>query len=223
MSTFKQFIENDIRGFGSNNLGRGKRTVQDGEPYVGTGDLTGWRDELMSPKRRQMIDIDEPGQKYYYFITLTRALIADVDTGKLIAGHKNDTYSVVYTPDEITKIGYADEEQKYIKELGIFIDTDGYDHRELVRIIGTNNLDEIKKFRHGILFDPEKYLKFRKKIGLFVDYEKLSEVRDELDKWLRIQGTIERGKQHITSPLMQIIKQGAAKNNLPPSPTVTYS
>jgi hypothetical protein len=224
MSTFKEFMEiRDVRGFAGGNLGKSsKRTAQGGEPYVTTGDVSKGIDILMSPRRRQMIDVDEPGQKYFYFITLTRALIADTDTGKLIAGTLNDPFKVVYTPNEMTHHHYPPEEQKRIEELKIFIWTKGYDHDELIHIIG-NDLDKIEKFRLGQLFDPRKYNELLEKEGWFVDYERLSQVRDELDKWLKIQGTLERGKNYLNSTLFQQMRQGAAQNKLAPSPTVTYT
>jgi len=223
MSTFKEFME-DVHGFGYNTLGKGKNaTVHDGTPYVRTSDLTGYRNSLPGARRRQLIDIDEPGQKYYYYITLVRTLIADVDTGKLIAGHKDHVYKVVYTPNEMTKIGYAPEEHKRIQELGIFLKTKGYDHKQLLHVIGSNDIDQIEKFQKGELFDPATIDGFAPKTGWYVDYENLSEVRDKMDKWMRIQGTVERGIHHIGGNLGAMIQKGASMNRIAPSPSATFS
>lgn len=214
MSTFKEFIMNELQGlggFGKNYSGH-QRQIYGGAPYMSTGELGNQWQLMMSPRRRQLIDTDEPGQRYRYYITLVRTLIADIDTVKIIGGHPDDAYHVVYTPNELNKVGYPPEEQKKINNLNVFVKKKGYDHKELVDEIGANDTDAIRKFRHGELFDPRTHPGFTQKTGWFVDMDQLKHIRDELEKWINRQDVIERGLQVFGNTIGKTFLQQAAQS-----------
>ena len=226
MKTFKEFLE-VAGGFGYNQyfgnpFGKGGKQIHGNQPFMPTHALTRRADALMSPRRRQLLDDEEAGQKYQYYIILVRNIIADIDTSRLIGGQKDDVYKIVYSQGEMTRQGYGPEEQvKIQKDLQIFEWTKGYNHKELIQFLGSNNLDQIKQFKKGNLFDPNQYPNLVEREGYFVNIDHLSEVRDQLDHWISIQDMIERGFQFANDTVGNAIRQGASLDRITDSPSTT--
>ena len=212
----------ELQNFGGgrkfyHNIQTGKQ-IYGGNPYVPTNAFSDRYDSLLSPRRRQLLDDDEPGQKYYKYVTLVRVMIADIDTGKVIAGHQRDPYKVVYTNNELTKLGYNYEEQEIFLNLQIISRVRGYDHHELAHVLH-KDIDKMRQFRHGELIDPRQYGLVEKE-GFFIDLDALQKASNQVKKWLSYQDVAERGFQKFHG-LGSSFMRGASLNRIPPSNSAT--
>lgn len=226
MITFKEFLEASSGGaFGtaqnfSNPYSANSKQIGGNTAYFQTSSLTNDRNSLMGARRRQLLDEEDPSQKYLYYITLIRNLVADVDTGKLLCKNKEDKYNIVYTKSVMTSMRYPPEEQaKLADELGIFKWGQGFGYKSLLNYFH-HDFDKILEFKKGNL-DPNINQGIKYINGYYIDNDVLIATRDKLEKYLERQGALERSGKFFAQNVGNNFLQGALINRFKATPTTS--
>lgn len=222
--TFKEFLEASKGAFGtgqnySDPFSANAKNIGGNTPYLPTSSVATERNSLMSVRRRQLLDDEDPSQRYHYYITLIRNLVADVDTGKLLAKKKDDKYFVVYTKNTMTALRYPPEEQEKLSKLNIFKWGKGYGYKSLLHYFH-HDFDKIENFRKGLM-NPNINNDIKTISGYYIDEEVLIETRDKMNKNLLVQGGFERAGQYFTQNIGNSFLQGALVNRLRATPTTS--